>query len=153
MLVGHYGPALALKGVEKTIPLWVLFVAVQWMDVLWACFVALGIEKFRIVPGFTATNALDLYDMPYTHSLPGSLALSVLLGAIVAAFYRVNRARVTAGSIAPFDATRSEVAMLQFRATVVRADLDGCIVTQEAGEEFGHSHVRILPTRCWQIYA
>jgi cobalt-zinc-cadmium efflux system outer membrane protein len=37
---------------------------------------------------------------------------------------RVNRARVTAGSIAPFDATRSEVAMLQFRATVVRAGLD-----------------------------
>ena len=37
---------------------------------------------------------------------------------------RVNRARVTAGSIAPFEATRSEVAMLQFRATVVRADLE-----------------------------
>jgi len=37
---------------------------------------------------------------------------------------RVNRARVISGSIAPFDATRSEVAMLQFRATVVRADLD-----------------------------
>src|SRR5262245_29018012 len=33
---------------------------------------------------------------------------------------RVNRARVTAGSIAPFDATRSEDAMLQFRATVGR---------------------------------
>jgi len=96
MLVGHYGPAFALKGAEKTVPLWVLFIAVQWMDVLWACFVALGIEKFRIVPGFTATNALDLYDMPITHSLPGSLALSVLLGAIVAAFYRVNRARVLA---------------------------------------------------------
>jgi cobalt-zinc-cadmium efflux system outer membrane protein len=37
---------------------------------------------------------------------------------------RVNRARLTAGSIAPFESTRSEVAMLQFRATVVRADLD-----------------------------
>jgi cobalt-zinc-cadmium efflux system outer membrane protein len=37
---------------------------------------------------------------------------------------RVNRARVTAGSIASFEATRSEVAMLQFRATVVRAELD-----------------------------
>jgi RND family efflux transporter MFP subunit len=37
---------------------------------------------------------------------------------------RVNRARVTAGSIAPFESTRSDVAMLQFRATVVRADLD-----------------------------
>jgi cobalt-zinc-cadmium efflux system outer membrane protein len=37
---------------------------------------------------------------------------------------RVNRARLTAGSIAPSEARRSEVAMLQFRATVVRADLD-----------------------------
>lgn len=37
---------------------------------------------------------------------------------------RVNRARVSAGSIAPFESTRSEVAMLQFRATVVRAELD-----------------------------
>ena len=26
MLVGHYGPAFALKGAEKTVPLWVLFV-------------------------------------------------------------------------------------------------------------------------------
>jgi outer membrane protein, heavy metal efflux system len=37
---------------------------------------------------------------------------------------RVNKARVVAGSIPGFEATRSEVAMLQFRATVVRADLD-----------------------------
>jgi cobalt-zinc-cadmium efflux system outer membrane protein len=37
---------------------------------------------------------------------------------------RVNRARLTAGSIAASEARRSEVAMLQFRATVVRADLD-----------------------------
>ena len=36
----------------------------------------------------------------------------------------VNRARVVAGSIAPFESTRSDVAMLQFRSTVVRADLD-----------------------------
>ncbi len=37
---------------------------------------------------------------------------------------RVNRARLTAGSIAPSESTRSEVAMLQFRATAVRAELD-----------------------------
>lgn len=55
MLVGHYGPAFVLKGAEKSVPLWVFFVAVQWMDVLWACFVGLGIEQFRVVPGFTAT--------------------------------------------------------------------------------------------------
>jgi hypothetical protein len=94
MLVGHYGPAFALKGAEKSVPLWVFFVAVQWMDVLWAGFVGLGIERFRVVPGFTATNALDLYDMPITHSLPGAAALSLVLGAVVAGFYRTNRGRV-----------------------------------------------------------
>src|SRR5262245_8523963 len=94
MLVGHYGPAFVLKSAEKTIPLWVLFVAVQWMDVLWAGLVGLGIERFRVVPGFTATNALELYYMPITHSLPGSVLLSLLLGAVVAAFYPANRGRV-----------------------------------------------------------
>ena len=37
---------------------------------------------------------------------------------------RVNRARAAAGSIAPLESTRSDVAMLQFRSTAVRADLD-----------------------------
>ena len=32
--------------------------------------------KLRIVPGFTEAKALDLYYMPYTHSLPGSIFLS-----------------------------------------------------------------------------
>ena len=94
MLVGHYGPAFALKATERTLPLWVLFIAVQWMDVLWSAFVALGIERFRVVPGFTATNALDLYYMPITHSLPGAAILSLVLGAIIAGFYRVNKLRI-----------------------------------------------------------
>ena len=37
---------------------------------------------------------------------------------------RINRARVAAGSIAPVESTRSEVAMLQFRSTAVRADIE-----------------------------
>jgi len=94
MLVGHYGPAFALKGADKSVPLWVFFVAVQWMDVLWAGFVGLGIERFRVVPGFTATNALDLYYMPITPSLPGAAVLSVILGAVVAGFFRASRGRV-----------------------------------------------------------
>src|SRR5215470_7739893 len=78
MFVGHYGPAFAAKAVRKSIPLWVLFIAVQFVDVLWAIFVLLGIEKVRIVPGITAASPLDLYYMPYTHSLVGALGWSVL---------------------------------------------------------------------------
>lgn len=77
MFVGHYGPSLAAKAVNKTIPLWVLFLAVQWMDVCWTVLVLLGIEKVRIVPGITAANPLDLYYMPYSHSLPAAVLWSV----------------------------------------------------------------------------
>ncbi len=45
---------------------------------MWSIFVLLGIEKVRIVPGITASNALDLYYMPYTHSLLGVLCWSAL---------------------------------------------------------------------------
>jgi hypothetical protein len=45
---------------------------------MWSIFVLLGIEKVRIVPGITASNALDLYYMPYTHSLAGVLCWSAL---------------------------------------------------------------------------
>jgi hypothetical protein len=69
MFVGHYGVSFAAKRVEPQIPLWLLFIAVQWLDVVWAPLVLLGIEKVRIVPGITASNPLDLYYMPYTHSL------------------------------------------------------------------------------------
>lgn len=80
MFVGHYGVSFVAKRAEESIPLWVLFLAVQFLDVLWAPFVLLGIEKVRIVPGITATNPLDLYYMPYTHSLVAALGWAVLAG-------------------------------------------------------------------------
>ena len=49
-----------------------------------------GWEHFRIVPGFTATNDLDLYDMPWTHSLAAALVWSAV-AALVA--WRVWNAR------------------------------------------------------------
>jgi hypothetical protein len=76
MFVGHYSVAFAARSERNRIPLWVLFVAVQLLDFLWAPFVLLGIEKVRIVPGITASNPLDLYYMPYTHSLVGALIWS-----------------------------------------------------------------------------
>ena len=78
MFTGHYSFSFAGKRAEKRIPLWLLFLAVQWIDVMWSIFVLLGIEKVRIVPGITASNALDLYYMPYTHSLLGALCWSAL---------------------------------------------------------------------------
>ena len=80
MFVGHYGPSFAGNALKKSIPLWVLFVAVQSLDVFWSVFVLLGVEKVRIVPGITKTNPLDLYYMPYTHSLDGALGFALAAG-------------------------------------------------------------------------
>ncbi|WP_024297065.1 hypothetical protein [Methylomicrobium lacus] len=80
MFVGHYGVSFATKRVAPTVPLWVLFLAVQLLDILWAPCVLLGIEKVRIVPGITASNPLDLYYMPYTHSLVAALVWSCVGG-------------------------------------------------------------------------
>jgi hypothetical protein len=94
MFIGHYGPAFGAKAAMRQIPLWVLFIAVQWMDVVWSILVMAGVEKVRIVPGFTEASPLDLYYMPYTHGLVGALVLSALLGAVVALFTRDNKRAV-----------------------------------------------------------
>lgn len=102
MFIGHYGPALAAKPLEKRLPLWLLFIAVQWLDVIWSALVMLQVEKLRIVKGFTEGSSLDLYYMPFTHGLLGALALSAVLGAIAALFYRDRRttiALVVAGAV------------------------------------------------------
>ena len=76
--------------------MWVLFVAVQWLDVVWAPLVLLGVERVRIVPGITASNPLDLYYMPYTHSLVAAL----LWSAAAFLFYRiVARHNTTAAAV------------------------------------------------------
>src|SRR5438105_12106402 len=69
MFVGHYGVAFAAKSEKNRIPLWVLVIAVQFLDYIWATLVLLGIEKLRAIKGFTAGSMLDSYFHPYSHSL------------------------------------------------------------------------------------
>ena len=91
MFIGHYGPAFAAKPLVKPVPLWLLFVAVQWLDFCWSGLVLLGVEKVRIVPGFTPASNLDLYYMPYTHGLIGALALAAGFAALALLFVRERR--------------------------------------------------------------
>ena len=78
MFVGHYSVAFAAKSERNKIPLWVLFIAVQFLDYIWATLVLLGIEKLRVIKGFTAGSMLDSYFHPYSHSLIAALAWSLI---------------------------------------------------------------------------
>src|SRR5918992_6398057 len=83
MFIGHYGVSLAAKRVDARLPLGWLFLAVQLPDILWAVLFLLGVEKAKIIPAQTAVKAVDLYYIPYSHSL---LATLLWAGAIYAIF-------------------------------------------------------------------
>jgi len=78
MFVGHYSIAFAARTERNKIPLWVLFVAVQFLDYIWATLVLFGIEKLRVIKGFTAGSMLDSYFHPYSHSLIAAILWSVV---------------------------------------------------------------------------
>jgi hypothetical protein len=84
MFVGHYSVAFACRTERNRIPLWVLFVAVQFLDYTWATLVLLGIGKLRVIKGFTAGSMLDSYFHPYSHSL----ITAILWSAVAAIAYK-----------------------------------------------------------------
>lgn len=87
MFIGHWAPAFAAAAVSKRAPkLGTLFIAAQLVDWAFFTFAIFGIENMRITPGITAMNPLDLYHMPYTHSLLGTLVWAIIfVGVLVLA--------------------------------------------------------------------
>ncbi|WP_312164990.1 metal-dependent hydrolase [Phenylobacterium sp.] len=82
MFVGHYAASLAAKAIEPRAPLWSYVIAAQAIDIGWGALVMAGVEKVRIDPSLPG-SALDLYHMPFTHSLP-AVALWSLAGLLLA---------------------------------------------------------------------
>jgi membrane-bound metal-dependent hydrolase YbcI (DUF457 family) len=69
-----------------------LFIAVQFLDYIWATLVLLGIEKLRVIKGFTAGSMLDSYFHPYSHSL---IAAIVWSGVAALVYKRVWHAKAS----------------------------------------------------------
>jgi hypothetical protein len=99
MFIGHFAPAMVATTHKHSPSLPVLFVAAQFVDWLFFAFVLGGIEAMRITPGISAMNPMDLYHMPYTHSLLGSAFWAVAFGALVWLSSRIRSAAVIAGAV------------------------------------------------------
>lgn len=82
MFIGHFAVGFAAKRQAKTVSLGTLFLAVQFLDLLWPTFLLLGWEQVRIVPGITAVNPFDFTSYPYSHSLVAALGWSVAFAVI-----------------------------------------------------------------------
>ncbi|CAG8597550.1 1927_t:CDS:2 [Rhizophagus irregularis] len=87
MFYGHYCGAWIIKVLEPKIPLWVLMVAVQFIDFIFCLFILFDIEEVRITRGFTKSNDLELIYIPYTHSLIAVIGWSILYGV----WYKISR--------------------------------------------------------------
>jgi membrane-bound metal-dependent hydrolase YbcI (DUF457 family) len=100
MFVGHYAGAFVASGLDKRLSLGAAFVCAQLVDYGWDVFVLTGIEHARIVPGLPS-NPLDLYHMPYSHSLVATFVWSAVAALLVFLVRRsVKLAAVVAFAVA-----------------------------------------------------
>ena len=99
MFIGHWAPALAVAAKRQRPGLGTLFIAAQLVDWAFFGFVLLGVEKMRLNPAISAVSPLDLYFMPYTHSLVGALAFGIATTVIVWSILRDRTAGLLAGAV------------------------------------------------------
>ncbi|NUO78782.1 hypothetical protein HUU05_01795 [candidate division KSB1 bacterium] len=69
MFAGHFAIGLALKARYRKAPTWALLLAVQLCDWIWIVLYFLQVEHFRLFFPLQGAMQLDLYDVPYSHSL------------------------------------------------------------------------------------
>jgi len=82
MFIGHYAPAFAAKALRNSPSLAVCFVAVQLVDIGFFTLAYFGVEKWRPDPAINGIMPVDLYYMPFTHSLLGSAVWALAAGAL-----------------------------------------------------------------------
>jgi hypothetical protein len=98
MFIGHWAPAMVAATHKDAPSLPVLFIAAQLVDWAFFLFLIFGVEAMRITPGISAMNPMDLYHMPYTHSLLGSAAWAAGFAAVIYAISR-NRNAAMIGAL------------------------------------------------------
>lgn len=93
MFIGHFGVGFGSKPLAPNVSLGLLFLAAQFLDLLWPTLLLLGIERVRIVPGATTVTPLIFEHYPVSHSLFMVLAWGALIGA---AYFSLRRDRIGA---------------------------------------------------------
>ncbi len=79
MFIGHYAVGFVLKKKTNEIPLWLLFISVQFVDILAFLFVLLGIEKITYNPSDNPFLRTIIEYVPYSHSLFTNILLAIIV--------------------------------------------------------------------------
>jgi len=96
MVIGHFGFGLGAKKFAPKLSLGLIFMAVQFADLLWPSLLLLKVEKVAIQPGNTKFP-LDFIYYPFTHSLLMSLFWAGCFGLIYWLFKKDLKTAVVLG--------------------------------------------------------
>jgi hypothetical protein len=93
MFLGHFGVGFGAKSAAPKTSLGTLFLAAQFVDLLWPTLLLVGLEHVEIRPGITRVTPLDFTDYPISHSLAAVLLWAAAFGAV---YFFVRRYRAGA---------------------------------------------------------
>ncbi len=82
MFIGHFGVGLGAKKAAPRVSLGTLFLAAQFLDLLWPTFLLLGWEHVTINHKSTEMAPLNFTDFPLSHSLLMAIVWGLVVGAI-----------------------------------------------------------------------
>ena len=97
MFIGHFAVGFGAKAFARKLSLGSLFLAAQFVDLLWPALLLLGIEHVRIVPGITKFSPLYFENYPLSHSLLAIMGWAILFFAVYWLSQRYIRGAIVLG--------------------------------------------------------
>jgi hypothetical protein len=79
MFIGHYAVGFVLRKKSTDIPLWLIFISVQFVDILAFLFILLGIEHIKYNPSSNPFLRTIIEYVPYSHSFVANVLLSFIV--------------------------------------------------------------------------
>ena len=97
MFVGHLAVALAAKRAVPRAPLGALVAGSFGLDLIWPVLLLMGLERVRIVPGYTAFTPLTFDYYPWSHSLSMAVVWAIIVGRLSAMLLKSGTAGLLIG--------------------------------------------------------
>lgn len=99
MFIGHFAVGMASKKIQPAISLGTLFLAAQFVDLLWPTLLLVGLEDVAIAPGISVVTPLDFTHYPISHSLIAVLGWSLLFGIVYYLFTKNRLGALLVGTL------------------------------------------------------
>ena len=82
MFIGHFAAGMAAKKFIPSTSLAILFLAAQFLDLLWPTMLLIGLEQVAINPDASEVTPLSFTHYPFSHSLVFVVGWSILFAAV-----------------------------------------------------------------------